>query len=292
MVTVYLFFIRLMGGLTFVASGPDLHDIGKEYSDEYIDRRTRHEITHTGRAFAAVKPIDLETPSRIKVSSLQWAGSHAYIMAWMDNTGRDHTARYENKAVPLEYSHAVELDEVSGKSWDRSWSTSSVTSIYEQVCNHYRFLCSTYLIITCSYNGQLYTPSQCTDKSPPCAIIRLGNPTPYRWAYIDGTEIYVSSWRSGNPDQAKHLLSTYFPEFKQTVVQGRLALENLAMSMFAKKPGGVNYFSETRRNLRIAPQKWTISKLVTLGVDAWRIAVDRLMQRRVQTLTLGTIRAC
>ncbi|KAF5385219.1 hypothetical protein D9615_000998 [Tricholomella constricta] len=119
--------------------------------------------------------------------------------------------------------------------------------------------------------SQVYTPSQPEDETP-CLVIRFGNPALYRLAYVEGTCLWLSGWRSVDPSQALRLLQIQCPNFPP-VEQGHLVVENLAVAFLSREPGGMASFIRSRRDHpeREAPQN-TVTSCNATGVNSCPIA--------------------
>lgn len=122
-----------------------------------------------------------------------------------------------------------------------------------------------YIVIRCTL------PANLTTNLHHARFVRFGNPALYRWAYPDNTDLYVPSWRSVYPVKANRFLSTHIPDLKPTEVQGRILLENLAMSVLTQEPRGVDSSLKTRHNLRTAPRNLTIVRMIAMAINVWRI---------------------
>ncbi|KAJ7922915.1 hypothetical protein B0H13DRAFT_1982304, partial [Mycena leptocephala] len=74
---------------------------------------------------------------------------------------------------------------------------------------------------------QVYTSS--VSHTEPCSVVWMGHPSLYRIGYIHNRTLFVSNWRSTEPERVKALLCKHM-SWKAPISQGHLVRETLALS--------------------------------------------------------------
>lgn len=115
---------------------------------------------------------------------------------------------------------------------------------------------------------QAYDASLSTTDA--CKIVRVGNQSLYFWAYAHGNVLYVSGWRSVNPEHANSLADV------GRVAKGHLVLEILSMIILSEAPQQMeNWVSGYRKDFRQEPRP---SPIITVGVELWRMIAEIFTQ--------------
>ncbi|KAJ7734022.1 hypothetical protein DFH07DRAFT_780449 [Mycena maculata] len=158
---------------------------------------------------------------------------------------------WENKTLEVMVYHASDLEEIS-ESWLENVTKRAVREMVIQA----------------------YTSSTSTTKV--CKVVWMGHSC---LSYVHGRTLFVSNWRSAQPERMKNLLSLYKP-WTAPIVQAHFIRETLALANI--DPTNIQDFVRKQ-------QKTTISSIITNLIQVLMDPFDILSRIFQPSLVLGDI---
>jgi hypothetical protein len=129
--------------------------------------------------------------------------------------------RRQKKTLEFMVCHAQDLEAATGKNLEEI-TDKGIREVFTQV-RRLRFVPVLYL----TRSAKAYTSSLSHTES--CSVVWIGHPSLYRIAYIHNRTLFVSNWRSTEPERVKALLCKHM-SWKAPISQGHLVRETLALS--------------------------------------------------------------
>ncbi|KAJ6486144.1 hypothetical protein C8R47DRAFT_530295 [Mycena vitilis] len=183
-------------------------EINEGVVDQFADRQG-HVAKLACKSFPGIGPGSITTEPQVRTVLPSGDGVNPDICFYGHSAKEDSPKslfeRRENKTLIVNVFHAHDLQASTGKTLQQS-KTKAARGIFTQA----------------------YTSS--VANTPACKVVWMGHPSLYRIGYRHEKCLYVSNWRSSEPERMITILKRYQP-WEAPIVQGHLVRETLALAV-------------------------------------------------------------